>query len=348
MGRQHWNTDHTDHAFAEFQKQAASSSKHMAEASDNYQQVESHIENALVSGDQTELAGLLAILAKNNDLNDLVLDKGDRFLGGLTSKVTGVKFKNDKGQVAGVKKKINVNGQDLDITYNYELDANGEAKKDASGNAMEFLEENSSSTKATVALMLKQTGMDDNQTAQFMHNLGEKALAAGHYGNGNMATKNKKTGKYELTTKEQQDEYNAGKFGNLGGQNQSTVLHAGAVAGKTRFSDGQEKYTSLNNAQLPGVMKAKTEAKRSRGDLKDAAAALEGGSNVDYNNAMRANPNFASYQTEAANDARGGDSEKKPKPTSEPEPPKPDLKPGEEMSSGGIITTPSVGSGPRT
>lgn len=353
MKRQHFNTDHTDNAFAEFQKQAASSSKHMAEASDNYQQVESHLENALVSGDSTELAGLLAILAKNNDLNDLVLDKGDRFLGGRTGKLKDTdivttkdengkkiavtmkdvdgkdipmkairEFKNAKGQIAGVKKTIDVDGQNLDITYNYELDASGSAKKDASGNAMEFLEENSSSTKATVAFMLKETGMDENQTAQFMHNLGEKALAAGHFGNGNMATKDKKTGKYKLTSKAEQDEYNAGKFGNLGGQNQSTVLHAGAVAGKTRFSDGKEKYTSLNNAQLPGAMKHGTEAKRSRGDLKDAAAALEGGSNVDYNNAMRANPSFAAYQAEAAGQARGGSNEKKQKPT--PEPPKPE------------------------
>lgn len=75
------NTDHTDHRFAERQSQKAGHVKEITEVSDRSDVVIEHLEAAIAGQDAAKAEAAISILAKNNDLNDLIVGHGHKYGG---------------------------------------------------------------------------------------------------------------------------------------------------------------------------------------------------------------------------------------------------------------------------
>lgn len=79
-----WKThggDHTDHRFAERQSQKAGHAKEITEVSDRSDIVIQHLEAAIAQKDAAKAEAAISVLAKNNDLNDLIVGHGHKYGG---------------------------------------------------------------------------------------------------------------------------------------------------------------------------------------------------------------------------------------------------------------------------
>lgn len=89
-----WGTkvgvNHTDHKFAETTRQASEHKKEMSEVSTDSAYIIQELKTALDNKDKSKVDAALQILAKNNDMNDMILamSQDDRY--------KGIKFERDK------------------------------------------------------------------------------------------------------------------------------------------------------------------------------------------------------------------------------------------------------------
>ncbi|MFZ2187346.1 MAG: hypothetical protein WAV46_01835 [Candidatus Moraniibacteriota bacterium] len=83
------NTDHTDHAFAEAESQAAVHKKEMTAVTSDGPHIIHEMEAGLASKETPKVVGALQILAKNNDLNDMLTTVGKDAKYGLAKDAAG-------------------------------------------------------------------------------------------------------------------------------------------------------------------------------------------------------------------------------------------------------------------
>jgi hypothetical protein len=263
-----YNTDHSEYGIATFVKQGASAAKHLEETSDNWESLITHWDTAVAKNDSQEMAGVLKLITKNNDINDLVPDRGQSIIGQLTKRGES-EFKKDsngqlileefdangklqqllkdgqqieedlvdqRGDTVGRQRTVNVMGQIMKL-YS-EVDANGKEKMFSDAN----------SGKAVIATALRQTGAEDKNIRGLMEHLSNQALAANNGSFGNMVERDSH-GEFQLTDEDTQAEKNAGKLSLIPAQKQVEGIHA-----DTFFRRGGSGYIGLNGKTAIAVM----------------------------------------------------------------------------------------------
>ncbi len=258
LAHHEFNTDHSEHGIAAFTKQASSAAKHLEATSDNYESLKAHIDTARVKKDSQEMAGILKLLVRNNDINEIVPDKGVSIASQLKVRnISDFKDEDDirknlkdgeqiiedildqNGKVVGRQRTVNVMNQVMRLTS----EVNDAGK--------ETMISDTNSGKATIALSLRETGMDDATITGFMEHLGNQSLAAGNGAFGNMVKRDGHGG-FILTSEAEQARNNAGKLALQDPQKIANGMHADTIFQR----GGESGYFSLNGETAKAVMDA--------------------------------------------------------------------------------------------
>jgi hypothetical protein len=108
------NTDKTDHRFEQRRQQQQAYVKEITAVSDASEIVIDELRDALAAGNEAKMEAAIAILTKNNDLNDLLLAMGSEY--GATTDAAGnveVSSENARKVLLGMYQQMGVEGDDL-------------------------------------------------------------------------------------------------------------------------------------------------------------------------------------------------------------------------------------------
>lgn len=238
---------HTNHAFAVDEHQASAAAKEITDVSTNSSHVITELDSYLKSGEKENVQGALMVLAKNNDLNDLLIEKGEQY------------------------------GVDMVET---EQIVDGEVVRDAAGNAiMKKVPKISPKNFSTLIQgVLRDAGVKDQSTemAMKMMSLSEAATAAGNFGAGGMAKF--KNGQWLVASESDQAGWAAAKVKNLESQKRQTTIHPDSMYEYYYDDKGDKHILDLSSSGMEIAMTFTQgdvdESKRSRDDNKQGMREL--------------------------------------------------------------------------
>ena len=270
--------DHTDHNFAQTQAQSAEYRKEISDVSTQSDYVINELKAALATKNTAKTDAALQILAKNNDLNDM--------LTGLSREdVERYGIKNTKDADGNIIKRVDEQGRAIVSSENMTLALQG------------ILED--SGERNTELLAKKMTV------------IGDHATNAGNFAFGGM-TKfdqglNDGHGGFRVASTGEQAGWAAGKVKNLESQKRQTSLHPDSLF--TRTADG--KFGDLNGDLSESIVGTFTSADvsqvdRSRDDLKEAIhQAYTRGTDTRFMGSYKNNAIFKQYVDEVVKIKRG-------------------------------------------
>lgn len=268
---QKWSGIHTNHTFATEQHQAGEAAKEITDVSDNSSHVMTEMNAFLHAGEKEKVQGALQVLAKQNDLNDLIMAEGKKYGAEMVKLV-------DK--------------------------ATGKVKLDGNGNEMEAVKISPENFSKVIQGILMEAGVkkDSEEMALKMMSISDIATASGNYGAGGMAKF--KDGKWKVADADEQAGWAAAKVKNLESQKRQTTIHPDSMYEYYYDENDQKQIIDLSTS---GVEIAKTftegdvtENRRSRDDNKQGMKALyeklqAGQAPPRFQEAIRANNKVEKY-----------------------------------------------------
>lgn len=237
--------DHTNNEFEVTEHQAAEAAKHISDVSTNADYVIDELKAFVHNGETEKAYGLLKTLAKDNNLNDLLMAEGEKY----------------GAEMVELK------------------DENGELIKDASGAIQKAVKISPENFQKVISGVLEAAGekKGSEKMAMKLMTISDTATASGNYGAGGMARF--ENGKWMESTPEQQAKWAATKIKNLESQERQRKIHPDSMFEYYYDQNGKKQFLDLSTS---GVEIAKTftqgdvsESKRSRDDLKQGMYELE-------------------------------------------------------------------------
>lgn len=272
---------HTNHAFAVDEHQAAAAAKEITDVSTNSSHVMTEMDSFLKSGEKENVQGALMVLAKNNDLNDLLMAKGAKYEG---IEMVETEQRNQE---------------------------TGEVMKDATGKVlMKKVPKISPKNFSTLIQgVLKDAGVEDQSTemAMKMMSISEAATAAGNYGAGGMAKF--KDGQWLVASEKDQAGWAAAKVKNLESQKRQTSIHPDSMYEYYYDDKGDKQILDLSSSGMEIAMTFTEgdvkESRRSRDDNKQGMRELyrmlqEGKAPARFKEAIEQNSKVKEYAKEIA------------------------------------------------
>lgn len=271
---------HTNHAFAVDEHQAAAAAKEITDVSTNSSHVMTEMDSYLKSGEKENVQGALMVLAKNNDLNDLLIEKGEQY------------------------------GVDMVETEQRDQ-VTGEVMKDATGKVlMKKVPKISPKNFSTLIQgVLRDAGVKDQSTemAMKMMSLSEAATAAGNFGAGGMAKF--KNGQWLVASESDQAGWAAAKVKNLESQKRQTSIHPDSMYEYYYDDKGDKQILDLSSSGMEIAMTFTQgdvdESRRSRDDNKQGMRELyrlfkEGKAPARFKEAIEKNSRVEEYAKKIA------------------------------------------------
>lgn len=237
--------DHTNNEFETTEHQAAEAAKHISDVSTNADYVIDELQAFVKNGETEKAYGLLKTLAKDNNLNDLLMAEGEKY----------------GAEMVELK------------------DENGELVKDASGAIQKAVKISPQNFQKVISGVLAAAGEKEGseKMAMKLMTISDVATSSGNYGAGGMAKF--KGGKWVVADPEEQAKWASSKIKNLESQERQRKIHPDSMFEYYYDQNGKKQFLDLSTS---GVEIAKTftqgdvsESKRSRDDLKQGMYELE-------------------------------------------------------------------------
>lgn len=281
--------DHTEHAFAETQRQAREKAKEITEVSDSGDHVVNEALHAQDNKKIDDLNGALLTLAKNNDLNDWIKRVGKQY----------ADLKDENGnKVVDTDKKGNVVVSSKNAKFLVAQALRDGGEKDEELLAKRVMAISDTATASGNFAFGGMTKFDENLNGG--HGGFRLARARGD-------TFVNKEGLMETQLVDEQAEWAAGKIKNLESQKRQTALHPDSL-----FTRTDEGFGDLNGEVAKAIINTFTGAdaeqvNRSRDDLKEAIhqAYMRGDKDSEFMKMYNGNSNFKLYVQEVVKIKRG-------------------------------------------